>query len=143
MLTLTASITGCLGSRHASNPGINDEVRDGHFAFTVTVINVGVPKTGNRTAEGAFVVVNLMVKNISGAPRAFYCQNQTLRDFGGKKYDDAVNLDSREDRVNIDPGSGVKIRCAFDVPQGALPAAVELRDSPYSRGVRVALLAGS
>ena len=141
MLAMTGPVTGCLGSSHSSNPGINDEVRDGHFAFTVTAINVGVPKTGDRTAQGTFVVVNLMVKNISGAPRAVYCQNQTLRDFAGKKYDDAVNLNSREDRVNIDPGDRVHITCAFDVQRGALPAAIELRDSPYTRGVRVTLLA--
>lgn len=138
---MTLTLTGCWSAGHSAGPAINDEVRDGSFGFTVATINIGIPKTGNRTAQGTFVVVNLMVRNVGKAPRPVYCQNQTLRDFAGKRYDTAVNLESPQDRVTIEPGYQVRIACAFDVPEGTLPAAIELRDSPYTRGVRVALLA--
>ncbi|ORA15901.1 DUF4352 domain-containing protein [Mycobacterium asiaticum] len=134
-------ITGCLGTRHHSGPGLNDEVRDGTLAFTVTAIHLGVPKTGHRTAQGVFVVVNLMVKNGGPTSRAVYCQDQTLTDFSGKHYDHAVNLDGPNDRTNIEPGKEVHVTCAFDVPNGMLPASITLRASQFSHGVRVALLA--
>ena len=50
----------------------------------------------------------------------------------------------RADRILVSLGPGTKalVKCAFDVPSGTLPAAIELRDSPYSRGVSVTLLGG-
>lgn len=134
--------SGCFGARHASAPSLNDEVRIGALAFTVTAINLGVPKTVHRAAQGVFVVVNLMVNNVGDRPRSVSCQDQTLKDPAGKRYENAVNVDSPGDLVRVGPGAKVLIKCAFDVPTGALPAAIELRDSPYSRGVTVTLLGG-
>ncbi|WP_310785761.1 DUF4352 domain-containing protein [Mycobacterium sp. Z3061] len=134
--------SGCLGAQHASNPSLNDEVRVGDLAFTVTAINLGVPQTGHRTAQGVFVVVNLAVGNKGDRPRSVYCQDQTLRDPAGKRYGNAMNLDSPADLVTVGPGNRVLVKCAFDVPTGTLPAAIELRDSQYSKGVRVTLLGG-
>lgn len=134
--------SGCLGVPHASNPSLNDEVRVGDLAFTVTAINLGVPQTSHRTAQGVFAVVNLAVGNKGDRPRSVYCQDQTLRDPAGKSYGNAMNLDSPADLVTVGPGKKVLVKCAFDVPTGTLPAAIELRDSQYSKGVRVALLGG-
>lgn len=121
---------------------MNDEVRDGTLAFTVTAIHLGVPETGHRTAQGVFVVVNLMVKNDGPTPRAVYCQDQMLTDFSGKNYEHAFNLDSPNDRTNIEAGKQVLVTCAFDVPKAMLPASITLRASQFSHGVRVALMAG-
>lgn len=138
MVALAAS--GCLGARHTSAPSLNDEVLVGELAFTVTALSLGVPTTGYRSAQGVFVVVNLMVQNKGDRPRSVYCQDQVLRDAAGKKYDNAVSVESRE--VTVAPGNKTLLKCAFDVPNGTLPAAVELHDSPYSRGATVALLGG-
>lgn len=139
-LAAAALVSGCLSPRHISGPTLNDEVRVGNFAFTVTALHLGVPKTGSRTAQGAFVVVNLRVKNIGAVERSVYCQDQTLRDQAGRKYDNAVNVGSREDRVEIKPGKQVLVTCAFDLPTGTLPATLTVRDSQYARGATVALL---
>ncbi len=137
------AVSGCFGARHASGPSLNDEVKVGELEFTVTAINLGVPTTGHRTAQGVFVVVTLMVENVSDRPRSVYCQDQTLKDPAGRRYGNALNLDSPADLVIVGPGTKTLIRCAFDVPSGTLPAAIELRDSPYPKAVDVTLLGGS
>jgi hypothetical protein len=134
------AVSGCFGVRHTSAPSFNDQVRVGELAFTVTAINLGVPKTGHRTAQGVFVVVNLMVENKGDRPRSVHCQDQILGDSAGKKYENAVNVDAAEDLVRVGPAAKVLFKCAFDVPSGMLPAAIELHDSPYHRGVDVTLL---
>jgi hypothetical protein len=145
MLALTTSVTGCLGSVHHSSgtASLNEEVRDGNFAFTVTAVNIGVPKTGHQTAQGVFVVFQIMVKNVGDAPRTVYCQNQRLKDQAGKTYDNAVSIVGREGQAVINPGKEVHVTCAFDVPAGTLPAAIVVHDSAYSRGVTVEVLGGS
>ncbi|MCV7196951.1 DUF4352 domain-containing protein [Mycobacterium angelicum] len=142
LVAVAIVVSGCLSWVHSSAPtaSLNDEVRDGNFAFTVTVIDLGVQKIGYQAPQGVFVVVHLMVKNIGKLPRTVYCQNQTLRDQAGRKYDNALTVGSREDQININPGSQVHVRCAFDVPVGTLPATLQVRDSPYSKGAIVTLL---
>ena len=139
-LAVTTLVTGCLGPGPSSSPSLNEEVRDGNFAFTVTAVNIGVPKTGYQTAQGVFVVFQIMVKNVGDAPRTVYCQNQRLKDQAGKTYDDAVSIVGREGEANVSPGREVHITCAFDVPKGTLPAAIVVHDSPYSKGVKVQVL---
>jgi hypothetical protein len=142
MLCVTASVTGCLSSVHSSSAtaALNDEVHDGGFAFTVTGVNLGVPKIGYQSAQGVFVVVDITVQNIGDEARTVYCQNQMLKDLAGKTYNDAVDVGRRDDLINIDPGKKVHFTCAFDVPVGTLPAAIEVHDSAYSRGATVKVL---
>ncbi|MGB9223496.1 MAG: DUF4352 domain-containing protein [Mycobacterium sp.] len=142
MFAVTTSVTGCLGSLHSSSPtaSLNEEVRVGAFAFTVTSVNIGTPKVGIRTAQGVFVVVEFTAKNIGDTPRSVYCQNQKLKDLSGRTYDDAVNVGSGEDLFSINPGKQVRFSCAFDVPKGTLPGTVEIHDSAYSKGVPVTVL---
>lgn len=135
-----ALVSGCLGVPHSSGPSLGNEVRDGDFAFTVSAIDLGLTKAGNRTAQGVFVVVNLLVRNVGPGARSVYCQDQILRDAAGKRYENAVVVDTRVDQVRIEPGKQALVRCAFDVPTGTLPAAIEVRASQFSRGVRVTLL---
>jgi hypothetical protein len=58
----------------------------------------------------------------------------------GKTYDDAVTVGGGEDLINMKPGKRVRFTCAFDVPQGRLPAAIEVRDRTYSPGATVKAL---
>ena len=139
LLAVVTVVSGC-ASRHISGPTLNDEVRDGDFAFTVTALHLGVPRTGSRTAEGVFVVVNLTVRNVGAVERRVYCLNQTLRDRAGKKYDNALNIDSPEDRVSVEPGRQVHLTCAFDVPTGALPASLTVRYPQFTSGATITLL---
>jgi len=141
-IAVALATSGCLGAGHTSAPSLNDEVRIGDLAFTVTAINIGVAQTGHRSAQGVFVIVNVMVDNKGDRPRSLFCQDQTLKDHAGKRYTNAVNLDSAADLVSLGPGTKALVKCAFDVPSGTLPAAIELRDSPYSRGVSVTLMGG-
>jgi hypothetical protein len=145
VVMLALASTGCLGSVHnsAGTASLNEEVRDGNFAFTVTAVNIGVPKTGYQTAQGIFVVFQIMVKNLGDAPRTVYCQDQRLRDQAGKTYDNAVSIVGRAGEANIGPGKEVHVTCAFDVPKGTLPAAIVVHASPYSRGATVTVLGQS
>ncbi|MCV6977638.1 DUF4352 domain-containing protein [Mycobacterium bourgelatii] len=140
MVAVAVVAAGCGGVPHHSGPSLNDEVRVGKFMFTVTAISLGVPKTGTRTAQGTFVIVNLRVRNMVAVPQPVYCQDQTLKDRNGRRYDNAVNLDSHTDRTVIQPGKAVQIKCAFDVRKDSLPDSVTLRDSQYTSGVTVTLL---
>jgi hypothetical protein len=142
MLALTTSVTGCLSSGHSSSPtvSLNEEVNVGKFAFTVTQVNIGVPKIGYETAQGVFLVVSLTAKNIGDEPRTVYCQHQKLKDLAGKTYDNAVTVGRGDDMINIYPGKQVPFKCAFDVPIGTLPATVEVHDLAYSKGATVEVL---
>jgi Domain of unknown function (DUF4352) len=142
VLAVATSATACLGSVRpaAHTASLNDEVRVGAFAITVTSVDIGTPNVGYRAAQGVFVVVQFTVKNIGDTPRSVYCQNQKLKDLSGRTYDDAVNVGSGEDLLNINPGKEVRFACAFDVPKGTLPGTVEVHDSAYSKGVPVTVL---
>ena len=145
-LTVAASLSGCDDESQPAPYGapptaaLNEEFREGGLAFTVTNVNLGQPKVGNRTPEGTFVVVTMTVRNIGNWPRTVYCQNQRLTDLTGRSYDDAVPVGPVEDMIDIKPGARVAVQCAFDVPVGALAGAVEVHDQAYSDGVTVRVL---
>jgi hypothetical protein len=136
------SVTGCADRPQSPIPtvSVNEEVNVGQFAFTVTGVDIGERKVGYETAQGIFVLVRIAVRNIGAEPRTVYCQDQKLRALSGKTYDDGMTVGDRQELVNIKPGKQVRFTCAFDVPTGTLPAAVEVRDSQYSRGAIVQVL---
>ncbi|OBH02229.1 hypothetical protein A5696_11780 [Mycobacterium sp. E2699] len=139
---MTTAVTGCHSPAEGSFPtvSLNHEVRDGKFAFTVHRVNVGTPGIGIHTAQGAFVLVDITVRNIGDELRAMYCQNEELNDLAGKTYDDAVTAGGGEDTIEINPGKQARVTCAFDVPKGMLAAAVEVHDRVCSSGATVQVL---
>ena len=141
-LAITTSVTGCHSSVPSSQPtvSLNQEVRDGKFAFNVSKVDIGTANIGIHAAQGIFVIADIMVKNIGDEPRTAYCQNQRLKDLAGKTYDGAVTVGGGEDLINIKPGKQVRFTCAFDVPKGTLPAAIEVHDRTYSPGATVRVL---
>jgi hypothetical protein len=139
----TGWATGCLGPERGSTASLNQEVRDGGFAFTVTSVDLGTPTIGHLNAQGVYVLVDLSVKNIGDAARTVYCQDQQLKDLAGRTYDNAVTVGAADDLTNIKPGGQARATCAFDVPKGALPGAVVVHGSAYSKGVTVTVLTRS
>ena len=119
---------------------LTEPVRDGTFVFTVMQVDIGEQILGLAHPQGVFVFVRLSAKNVGDDPESLYCQYQRLKDLAGKTYDDAVNGQVGEDVVHVDPGKQVDVMCAFDVPTGTLPAAVQVREFEYSTGATVTVL---
>jgi hypothetical protein len=143
VLALAISVTSCSTSALHSAPetvGLTEPVRDGTFVFTVMQVDIGEPILGLAHPQGVFVFVRLRAKNIGDDPENLYCQYQGLKDLAGRTYDDAVNGHAGDDAVHVDPGKQVDVMCAFDVPPGTLPAAVQVREFEYSAGATVTVL---
>jgi Domain of unknown function (DUF4352) len=126
-------------------------VRDGKFEFQV--LNIARAKTvsdptGNpymtATAQGEFIVITMSVANIGDQPQNYFGQNQKVIDVSGRQY--AANGEADmwmntgvTPMGGINPGNSIQVKAAFDVPPGTQPAALEVHDSMFSRGVSVKL----
>jgi len=133
----------------ATRQGLGKAVRDGKFEFVVSAADcskssVGLPHL-SRTAAGRYCVVSLTVKNIAGNPQLFLGSAQKVIDAAGAKYSDDeiagiyANHDTQTFLRKIDPGHKVVGKIVFDVPKAATVTTVELHDSYFSDGVKVAL----
>jgi hypothetical protein len=130
---------------------VGSAVRDGKFEFQVldtTFAKTVSDPTGNpymtATAQGNFLVVTLSVTNIGDKPANYFGQNQKVIDTDGRVYE----ADSRAGMWmntgtsimgDINPGNSIEVKVAFDVPGGINLSALELHDSMFSGGVKVAL----
>jgi hypothetical protein len=131
----------------APTPGINQEARDGKFAFTVVKVRnsktVSDYPARDKTAQGIYVIVSMTVKNIGGRAQGYYSLNQRLIDIRGSQFspDDMADiaLNGDKDGIDINPGNQIAVSVAFDVPEGTEPTQVVLHDSAYSGGVKVNL----
>lgn len=122
------------------------QVRDGQFAFVVTGVEPAVASVGSGFSEvrarGEFVLIRVNVTNAGREPRSYYDDNQKLLDNQGREF---ASDSSAGRRVNDDvdgtlnPGFTISVAVVFDVPPGTTPFAVELHDSMWSNGVKVAL----
>ncbi|GED99139.1 DUF4352 domain-containing protein [Gordonia crocea] len=130
--------------------GMNQPVRDGKFEFAVTNVETGLASVGEnqfltQKAQGEFAVVTLTVKNIGDKAQGFSPSNQKLVDQQGRQHEsDAtaqIALGGSDIPVwdNINPGNTVTVKLVFDIPKGAVPTTLELHDSMFSGGVKVAL----
>lgn len=126
---------------------IGDTVKDGDLSFTVTKFKPGPRYIGNQylgqAAQGRFYYVYVTVKNHSDDPAYFTSGGQNLL-VGNKQYAaDATAAsylkDSKSLFTPINPGNEVDGIIVFDVPKSVKPTAIELHDSTFSRGVKVAL----
>ncbi|MGQ4618101.1 DUF4352 domain-containing protein [Nocardia sp. R7R-8] len=124
-------------------------VRDGKFEFTVTAVDPPVKTVGSnpylqKTAQGQYIQVHLTVTNIGNRAQSYWASNQKLIDDQGRKFENdtvaGINVnDSAAMTAEINPGNSIQLVVVFDVPPGANPAALELHDSAFSRGAKVAL----
>lgn len=123
-------------------------VRDGKFEFTVQSVTGGAKEVGDnpylkQTAQGQFFVVTVKVTNIGDKPQSFSPSNQKLIDNQGREFEpDAtaqIALGGSDIPVwdNINPGNTADVKLVYDMPVGAVPAAMELHDSMFSAGAKV------
>jgi hypothetical protein len=124
-------------------------VRDGGFEFVVRDVaqmrQVGNPNSPGLsiTAKGVFVVVTLWIRNAGDGPLTFFDRYQTLIASSGDQYSASMAADIYGNlgipSTKIAPGDALTVHLAFDVPTGAVPAKITLRQSDSSAGVTVAL----
>lgn len=129
-------------------PGIGDAVRDGKFEFVVTGVEDGGTEVGDdflrETAQGRFHLIHVTVTNIGDEAQSMFDSNQRVRDEQGRTFEAnsmaGIHLDGNDLWINeINPGNSVKGTLVFDMPEGAIPVAIELHDSMFSGGVTVSL----
>ncbi|MFI5499303.1 DUF4352 domain-containing protein [Nocardia asteroides] len=97
-----------------------------------------------KTAQGEYVQVHLTVTNISNKAQSYWSDNQKLIDDRGREFANdtmaGINVnDGTAMTSEINPGNSVQVVVVFDVPAGTTPAALELHDSAFSGGAKVAL----
>lgn len=128
-------------------------VRDGKFEFQVLAVasaKTVSDATGNpyltANAQGVFVIFTLSVRNIGDQPRSYSGVNQKLIDMSGREYqvssDADLYMNSYGLMDNINPGNAIEVKVPFDVPPDIQMSMLELHDSMFSAGVRVAAAAG-
>jgi hypothetical protein len=144
-----ASTSGDPTGPDAATAGIGEEVRDGSFAFTVTAVESAGTTLGDEflqsNAQGTFILVRVTVTNIGDESQLFTDGYQKLVDEQGRTFDAdtgaaALSLPGSDSFLNaVNPGNSVDGTLVFDVPEGLVPVAIELHDSPFSGGVTVDL----
>lgn len=128
--------------------GLDTEVRDGKFGFVVTKVEPGLARVGDKsswfseTAEGQFVVVYMDVTNTSDRSQYYASSNQVLIDDQGREFTNNSSAEfglEGDDKGagDINPGITRSTRVVFDIPVGAVPAAIEVHDSMFSDGARI------
>ncbi|GAB4587621.1 DUF4352 domain-containing protein [Nocardia sp. IFM 10818] len=130
-------------------PGLNTPVRDGKFEFVVTEVQSGIRTVGTneflqQTAQGAYTIVSLTIRNTSDKPYGFSPANQDLYDTQNRKFGNdaaaAINLQADTSLyANINPGNTVTAQIVFDLPADSTPDHIVLHDSMFSGGVTVSL----
>lgn len=107
-------------------PGLNAPVKSGQFEATVTKVETGVKTIGssgfNTKSKGQFVVVSVRVKN-SGDRAEYVSDNDIKLVSGGQEFsaDSTAGLYMGDEAFvfeQLNPGSELKGKIAFDVPAG-------------------------
>lgn len=116
-------------------------VRDGKFEFTVVGTKRAATKEGtfsSKQAKGEFYTVTLKVTNTGNDARSMAASNQHLL-INGNKYDADTSISDASWMEDINPGLGMTADVTFDIPPGAQPEAIEVHDSMFSGGAKLAL----
>lgn len=146
----TAAKETATQEREDAPAGMNTPVRDGKFEFVVTDVQSGLESVGDNPylteqAQGQFVIVTMTVENTSDAPKGFSPSDQKLFDAQGRSFEPSptaqIALGGSDIAVwdNINPGNKVTVKVVYDMPEGAVPASIELHDSAFSGGEKVSL----
>lgn len=123
--------------------------RDGILEFTVTGVECGLSTLGapavERAAQGQLCTVALRVRNFGSASRRVDVGSQTLHDDDGRAFDaerdawiylpESVPFFQRE----INPGNELSATLVYDIARDAVPAKLEVHDSPFSGGASITL----
>lgn len=125
---------------------VNEEARDGTFAFTIGMVQtmdlaMGVDVDEIIHPQGVFVEIAMDVKNIGRSQQRYSADYQRLLDSEGRLFSPNRRADPLFDQVDINPGNRSLTYLYFDVPQGTTPSqyVLLLRASPDSAGVTIRL----
>lgn len=137
------------GSPDVASAGIGTPVRDGKFEFTVTSVDCSQTELGtapvSTTAQGVFCLVSLSVSNVGNEAQLFDASSQVAFDAQGREFsaDSGASIylgdASNSFLEQLNPGSAVEGQLVYDVPAGTQLTEIELHDSPFSGGTKVAL----
>lgn len=107
-------------------PGLNTPVRSGQFEAKVTGVKTGVKSVGSsgidKKAKGQFVLVSVEVKN-TGDRAQYVSDNDIKLVSGGQEFsaDSTAGIYMGDEAFlfeQLNPGSELKGKIAFDVPAG-------------------------
>lgn len=126
---------------------IGQPVSDGKFQFTVTGVETPGKSIGDvlpEEAQGTWIIVRVDVTNTGKEAGMLAAGAQTAFDSQGREFDAATVVTYKGwDKAfvnDINPGNTVKgAPLIFDVPEGTTLERIELHDSPFSGGAKVAL----
>ena len=127
-------------------PTMGTPVRDGGLQFIVNGVRLGPSISSEHTrykAHGRYVVVGLSVTNVGDQPETYMAIDQKLI-VDGKQYDyapEATILLDTNATSQINPGIGISVLIAYDVPAGTRPGSIELHGAAGTPGVDVDLAA--
>ncbi|GGM53172.1 DUF4352 domain-containing protein [Dactylosporangium sucinum] len=121
-------------------------VRDGKFEFKVVKgPECGKKQIGNEKAQGHYCTITLNIKNIGNDARTFDDSNVIAYSADGARFEtDGVagmyaNPDGETFLEKINPGNQVTAIIVFDVATTVKLTTLEVHDSMFSRGAKVAL----
>jgi Domain of unknown function (DUF4352) len=97
-----------------------------------------------ETAQGVSAIVTLSVTNIGDQPQNYFGSNQKPIDSAGREYEvsSAADMYMNTDvdvMGQINPGNSIQMKLPFDVPPDSRFTMLELHDSMFSGGVKLAL----
>ena len=128
---------------------MNAAATDGKFQFTVTALKCGAPSIGgngsSEKAQGQFCILDVTVTNVGPDAELFTDSSQKGYDENDTEYSVASgggvyeNKDYSAFLDQIDPGTTVKGKLAFDVPTGTKLSYVVLHASLSTPGVKIPL----
>ena len=123
--------------------------RDGILEFTVTGVSCGNDSLGTgpvaRQAQGQLCTVALRVRNFGGDTRKVNVGSQKLHDRAGRRFSADtgawVYLPASVPffQQDINPGNEVNATLVYDIAEDAVPAKLEVHDSPLSGGTTIKL----
>ena len=131
--------------------GVNQEVLDESFGFTVTSFECGATQVAGggatRTAQGKFCFVTLTVRNTGRSPLTFQARGQMLQDSQQRTFGPDVAAtaahpaNAGRDLLTpvVNPGNELQGVLVYDVPADAPLVGVNLRAGPTGRGAFVRL----
>ena len=150
-VTTVAGKPGAASSPTAGGlqPPLGVRVQDGALEFAALGVaktqTVGDPKEPGLSvnARGVFVVITVSIRNTGDKPTTFIDRYQKLVDKQGRTFEisNAADIYGNRDvpSTKIQPGDGLVVRLAFDVPTGTVPASITLHESETSPGVTAQL----
>jgi hypothetical protein len=147
---VTRDTTDGGGSPTALPAPMGTAVRDGKFEFTVKSMRCGATSVGTggvtKKAQGKYCLIDVAVVNIGDQAQAMSASNQYLYDAAERRFDadSSASFYLEEDAgrtiyEDINPGNSINGTLVFDVPTSVTPAVIELHDSLFSGGTKVAL----